>query len=362
MKTGKKWKMMALLLVLIIIIKMYVANSQRVETGYSTHIFALVSGFFRGITGIFPFSIGDILYGILVGWLLFQLIKMMRFLFAKPNRAQLVQYTKNGFYRLLAWGAGLYIVFNLFWGINYNRKGIAWQIGLETVTYSTEELKLLNQMLLQKVNSSKAEWIQSGLSYPSDKVLFQQASAAYDSLQKTYSFLAYKPVSLKTSLWGWFGNYASFTGYYNPFTGEAQVNTTVPKFLLPFTSCHEIAHQLGYAKEREANFVGYLAAKASHQPLFEYSVYLDLFLYANKNLYLTDSTAAKIVQKQLAVPVLKDLQEWRKFNQDHRGFFEPMITWVYGKFLENNQQPQGILSYDEVTGFMIAYYRKFGEL
>jgi len=60
--------------------------------------------------------------------------------------------------------------------------------------------------------------------------------------------------------------------------------------------------------------------------------------------------------------VLKDLQEWRKFNQDHRGFFEPMITWVYGKFLENNQQPQGILSYDEVTGFMIAYYRKFGEL
>lgn len=359
---GKKWKTITLLLVPIIIIKMYVANSQRVETAYSTSIFATVSSFFRRVTAIFPFSIGDILYGLLIGWLLFQLIKMMRFLFAKPNQAQVLQYTKNSLYRLITRGAALYIVFNLCWGINYNRKGIAWQMGLDKATYSTNELKLLNQMLLQKVNSSKAEWIQSGLSYPSEKVLFQQASAAYDSLQRTYSFLAYKPVSLKTSLWGWFGNYANFTGYYNPFTGEAQVNTTIPKFLLPFTSCHEIAHQLGYAKESEANFVGFLAAKASQQPLFTYSVYLDLFLYANKNLFLKDSIVAKSFQKQLVVPVLNDLQEWRTFNQQHQVFFEPIITWMYGKFLENNQQPRGILSYDEVTGFMIAYYRKFGEL
>jgi hypothetical protein len=39
-----------------------------------------------------------------------------------------------------------------------------------------------------------------------------------------------------------------------------------------------------------------------------------------------------------------------------------MITWAYGKFLENNEQPQGILSYDAVTGFLMAYYRKFGEI
>jgi hypothetical protein len=79
-------------------------------------------------------------------------------------------------------------------------------------------------------------------------------------------------------LWGWLGNYVGFTGYYNPFTGEAQVNTTVPKFLQPFTASHEVAHQLGYAKEMEANFVGYLAASHSTDTLFRYSVYLDLFL------------------------------------------------------------------------------------
>ncbi len=58
----------------------------------------------------------------------------------------------------------------------------------------------------------------------------------------------------------WLGNYLGFTGYYNPFTGEAQVNTTVPQFLLPNIALHEMGHQIGYAKEDEANFSAYLAA------------------------------------------------------------------------------------------------------
>lgn len=362
MKMGKRGKVIAILLIIIIIVKFYVLSAERVELGYSAQFFGTLSRFMRNITGLFSFSVGDILYGLFVLWLMFQLVKMLRFLFRSANNGFKKTYLKNLLYRWLVWGASLYIVFNLLWGINYNRKGIAWQMGLEETTYTTEELKQLNQMLVDKVNSSKEIWMQTGLAYPSDKILFSQAAEAYDSLQKRYPFLMYKPASIKTSLWGWFGNYASFTGYYNPFTGEAQVNTTVPKFLQPFTSCHEIAHQLGYAKENEANFVGYLAAKSAGKPLFEYSVYLDMFLYANRNLYITDSTTAKTIRSQLSVPVNEDLKEWRKFNQDHKGIFEPMITWVYGKFLENNEQPQGILSYDAVTGFLIAYYRKFGKI
>lgn len=350
------------LLASIIVIKCYVNDAERVEKGYSQQFFPSFSLGLRTLTTAIPFSIGDLLYGSLACWLLLELAKM---LYKRIKRKQTDQFKLRGqriLYRIAVGGAIVYIVFNLFWGINYNRKGIASQMGLKKITYTTGELKLLNQMLLVKVNSSKQAWMQTGLAYPSDKALFGQAADAYDSLQKSYPFLDYKPVSLKTSLWGWLGNYASFTGYYNPFTGEAQVNTSVPKFLQSFTSCHEIAHQLGYAKEMEANFVGYLAAKSSKKPLFEYSVYLDLFVFANRNLYELDSTAAKILKSQLSSPVKEDLKEWRKFNQQHRGFFEPMITWAYGKFLENNEQPQGILSYDAVTGFLIAYYRKFGEI
>ena len=174
--------------------------------------------------------------------------------------------------------------------------------------------------------------------------------------------IKYHTISIKPSMWGWLGNYTGFTGYYNPFTGEAQVNTTVPEFLQPYIACHEVAHQLGYAKEMEANFVGYLAASASQDTLFHYSVYLDLFFYSNRNLYGNDSAGAKSFAMQLLPSVKADIKEWKDFNRRHKNPIEPVIRWVYGKFLEGNQQPQGVLSYDEVTSFMIAYYKKFGKI
>jgi len=177
-----------------------------------------------------------------------------------------------------------------------------------------------------------------------------------------FPFMEYHTISLKRSMWGWLGNYTGFTGYYNPFTGEAQVNTSVPDFLQPFIACHEVAHQLGYAKEMEANFVGYLAATSTTDTLFHYSVYLDLFVYSNRNLYGSDSISARTIAKGLSADVRKDLTTWRDFNRRHKSPVEPVIRWLYGKYLENNQQPQGVLSYDEVTSFLIAYYKKFGRI
>jgi hypothetical protein len=192
--------------------------------------------------------------------------------------------------------------------------------------------------------------------------IFEQATIAYQNLAKQYPFCIYQPSSVKSSVWGWLGNYLGFTGYYNPFTGEGQVNTTVPGFLQPYITCHEIAHQLGYAKENEANFVGYLAAVSSGDTAFHYSVYLDLFLYAQRNLYNVDSIAAKSFHKKILPEIKADLTEWKNFNDRHRSPLEPVFNWVYGKYLKNNEQPSGVLSYDEVTGFLIAYYRKFGKL
>jgi hypothetical protein len=198
--------------------------------------------------------------------------------------------------------------------------------------------------------------------YPSSKKLFAAVQENFTAIDSIYPFLQYDHRSLKTSLWGWLGNYVGFTGYYNPFTGEAQVNTTVPKFLQPFTASHEVAHQLGYAKEMEANFVGFLAASASRDTLFRYSVYLDLFLYSNRNLRQIDSASAQYYSKQLLPAIKNDIQEWRTFNRRHKNPVEPVIRWMYGKYLESNQQPQGVWSYDEVTSFLIAYYKKFGRI
>jgi hypothetical protein len=362
MKLTRRAAIAAILVILCIIIHFYSSSASRVEQGYSTHLYQYIALFLRTCFGWIPLSFGDILYGVLFIWLLIKAVRFIRNVFRRRTMSSFKEQTGRKLLKLIIFLSALYLIFNILWGINYNRKGIASQLGLKMEKYSQEDLKQLNGMLLEKINLSKEALIRQKRIYPNNDSLISEVKKSYDHLAHQYPYLAYGHVSLKPSIWGWLGNYAGFSGYYNPFTGEAQLNTTMPRFLLPYTACHEVAHQIGYAKEMEANFVGYLAASASTDTLFHYSVYLDLFNYANRNLYFTDSAAAGMYRKQLSPAVVADLKEWIAFSRRHRNPVEPIIRWGYGKFLRINQQPQGILSYDEVTGFLIAYYKKFGKI
>lgn len=359
MKLKKSLVFTLVLVVIAVSIHVYANDSTRVENYYSTIFYPVFSRVLRYLFGWLPFSIGDILYGLAGLWLVWKLAKGIKILFKKQASWKGFTIGLRKAFRLLVI---IYITFNVFWGINYNRKGIASQLELKMEKYTPEDLKMINGLLLDKVNAAKQVLKDQHVAYPTNRELFLKVKDAYVETEKSYPFLKYQPASLKPSIWSWVGNYMGFTGYYDPFTGEAQVNTLVPKFLQPFTSCHEVAHQLGYAKEMEANFVGYLAASISKDTLLHYSVYLDLFIYSNRNLYATDSVAAKNYREKLSPAVIDDLKAWRAFNIKHRNPVEPVFRWIYGKYLEGNQQPQGVLSYDEVTGFIIAYYKKYGKI
>ena len=286
----KKWATLSVLLLTAIFIHLFSSNSLLVEKYYATGVYPYLSAVLKYGFGWLPFSLGDLLYGLVIITVLVKLARFVRLLYKKNiTRDGLKTSLLNGILLLLT----LYISFNLLWGINYNRKGIASQLGIKLEKYTPQELITVDSILLQKVNESKLAILRKGSFFSSTQAMFVQSYIAYRQVAVTYPFLQYTPVSIKPSMWGWLGNYAGFIGYYNPFTGEAQLNTMVPAFLQPYTSCHEIAHQLGYAKENEANFTGYLAAAASPDTLFHYSVYLDLFLYAQRNLYEADSAAAK---------------------------------------------------------------------
>lgn len=362
MKFTRKGIIIVILLVLCFLLHLYSMSESRVENGYSNGIFIHISSFLRLVTGFFPFSIGDILYGFLGGWLIWQLVKFFKKLFKKEDNSTKRAFYKEVFYRILVFCCCIYIIFNSLWGINYSRKGIGYQVGLEKSNYSNTELADINRLLCDKINKSKSILDSQQASYPSNQQLYSMVSDAYRKLGIGYPFLKYEPVSIKSSMWGWLGNYTGFTGYYNPFTGEAQLNTTIPRFLQPFIACHEVAHQLGYAKENEASFVGFLAAKGSGNALLQYSTYLDIFMHANRNLFFTDSVEAKVYRNALSPAVIADLKIWAAFNRSHRSFVEPVISWIYDKYLRGNRQPGGLLSYDEVTGFVISYYKKYGEI
>jgi len=346
-------------LLLVVGIKLWAQSNHQVERFYTSDFYYSFSIVLRFLFGWIPFSFGDILYLTAGGWLAWKLIKNLTLLIkGKLTKHLLIK----KLWKVILIFASVYIVFNIFWGLNYNRKGIAWQLNLSQIDYDTAHLKMIQDLLLQKVNETKQAIIKERITYPDNKELFQRAVKCYKDAAVAYPFMQYNGASIKSSLYGWLGDYVGFTGYYNPFTGEAQVNTTVPKFLRPYITLHEMGHQLGYAKEDEANFSGYLAAANSQDALFQYSTYLDLFVYANREVFYFDSAASKSAAVKLIPAVKADILEWRQFNKKYTSVLEPAISWLYGKYLLANEQPKGLRSYNEVIATLIAYYAKVGKI
>ena len=333
-----------------------------VESVYSVGIYPYISAFLRKLSGALPFSIGDVWYAFLILYVLWRMVERLRQISRRP-RAERRWRPSNRFWIRLVNGLLLvYIAFNVLWGLNYNRLGIHHQLDFERERYSREDLVHLNERLLVQVNQSKESVIRGGNGYGSAKEIRTQTKKIYAKVAGKYPFLQYKNASVKPSLFNGLGNYLGYSGYYNPFTGEAQVNTDLPLFLQPFVACHEVAHQLGYAKENEANFVGYIAATASADTSFSYAAYFDLFLYANRALYRVDSLAAKGFKSLLIPEVQKDIEELKAYYRKYESPLGGVFDWVYGKYLKANQQPEGLVTYSEVVADVIGWYKRSGKI
>lgn len=350
----KHWKIIAwTLLVLALAIRWFAGDPTRVEAVYSLGVYPWIGRASRAFTGMLPFSLGDLLYLALGAWLLWSVVAIFRRVKAGGIRALRPWKTA------VIW-LGVYIFFNVLWGLNYNRLGISNQLKLEVTEPESGELSTLCQSLLDQTNRY------ARFGQPSDTVshhrIRQSARTAFFSLSDSLPFLRYAPTSVKGSLFGVLGNYLGYTGYFNPLTGEAQVNEHVPRVLSGFVTCHEIAHQLGYAKENEANFVGFLAARSSADSLLRYSAYFDMFLYANNQLYLEDSIQALRNLRALDPVAQRDLAELRAFRIRYHTVVEDWVDRFYHQYLRLNQQPEGRKSYGRVVLWLLAQYRREGRI
>jgi hypothetical protein len=351
----KKW---ILVLALAIIVRIFAAFPAAVEKYYSNGIYPVMSRVLRVLFGWIPFSVGDLLYAAAGIFLLVRLVQGIR---AVVKRQAGRDFWLYGLKSIVFWSLWIYVSFNLLWGLNYNRLGMAQQMQLTMKPYSTDELKMLVQVIIRRLDQTQAAAVRDRAYFNRHSLLFQEARQSYGPAADQYAFLGYNNGSIKPSIFSYMGDYLGFTGYYNPFTGEAQVNTTVPVFVQPFTTCHEMGHQLGYAKENEANFAGYLSAKSSHDSAFRYSVYFEMYAYAMRELYRRDSSSAKDFSKLVNPQVKKDFATLHAFNERYKNPLEPVITLLYGSYLRANQQPSGMQSYNEVTAFLVAYCKKYGE-
>ena len=340
-------------------------SKQLVSNYYLPFIYRPLSNVLRSISGKLGIAIGEWLYLIICISLIIIIIKLIR-----KNNAPFLSWTYWPliFVKILNGLVKLYIVFQLFWGLNYQKLSPANDFQLKVPTsYTESQMDSLSLELIQQMNHTRASIPDSMIKALQFNGILEQSMQEYGQVSKQYPFLKYHQPSLKMAAFPAWGDYFGYTAFYNPFTGEAIIRGDLPVLTLPFTVSHEMAHQLGYASETEANFIAYIIGAESTNPLFKYSTQLQLFTYAQQAQLWSIAKRGDTIQfkkvidrnKQFLNPVvLSDRKGIRDFFTRKQDLQIPGSTQLYNQFLKWNQQTNGVESYNDVLLWALAYAHK----
>ena len=344
---------MALLLIpQYFFVKLLEDYPQFVETYYSNGLYVYVSKMFRFTLGWLPFSFGDLVYA--AGG-----FYILRWFYLNIKR--LKSDTKQWFADVFSVVSMLYFAFHLFWGFNYYRLPLYESLNLEP-EYSTEQLVKVTENLILKANNlhlkiTKNDTTKVTMPFSKSDIL-KLAPDGYEGLKKTFPNWEYTPRSVKKSLFSYPLTYMGFSGYLNPLTNEAQVNAVIPTIKLATTATHEMAHQLGFAAENEANFIGCLAAINHENIYFNYCGYTFGLRYCLNEIYRRDPDLHKQLMGTINVGVLKNYEEVRLFWDAHQNPTEPVFKSFYSGFLKANKQLKGMESYSYVVALLVNYFEE----
>ena len=353
MKLNKKHIVLTIFLpIQILLLQFAASNPAFIEFYYSNGIYPVISSFFRIISGWIPFSVGDLLVA-------FGLFIFIRFLIRLIKTR-----FKNFIPKIIHFTAVLsviYFCFYLFWGLNYYRENLTKTLKYEQQEYTTEQLQKVTEHIIKKLNYYQHKITESDtlkVENPyKQKEMYIMAATGYDNLSKDFPQLKYQFKSVKSSLMSLLQTYNGTSGYLNPLTGEAQVNDRIPKTSYPTTTCHEIAHQIGFAAENEANFVGFLAANYTNDLYFKYASYRMAFGYCISEMRKRDRNISKELWKTVNKGIAKDFNASYQFWQVYKNPFEPIVKMGYNAYLKANKQSKGVQSYNYVVDLLISYFQ-----
>lgn len=332
---------------------------------YHPYIFKPLSIMGRFITGKIPFAIGEWVY---IAIIILLIINVLNKILRAHHSVKSVNFWKLMGVQLINGVLLLYILFELCWGLNYQKSSPAEDFKINPpTTYSEYQMDSLSLELIEEMNHTRSKIADSSINALQLDNLFKLSQDQYIQIANKYPFLTYHMPSLKVANFPSWGDYMGFTAFYQPLTGEAIIRGDLPKLTLPFTICHEIGHQLGYASETEANFIAYVIGVASNNPLFQYSTQLQVFSYAQQAQLISiakrgDSLHFKQIiarNKQMLSPkVLADRKLIRDFFTSKKDLQIPGSTQLYNQFLRFNQQAKGVESYNDVLLWALAYPHK----
>lgn len=292
-----------------------------------------------------PFSLGDLLYSVLILILLFTLFKLI----IKKKKAETVL-------RLLIWINILYFVYQIFWGMLYFQKPLISQLPDTKITlekrkklaikYLAKCIQTRNQV---KENKNGIFTIENWESIEQEIISQQKKLPINFYPNGNTSINSFKP-----SLFGSLMSFTGIAGYYNPFTAEAQYNENLPTSSLPFTLAHESAHQIGFAREQEANFIGYLIGVTSKNPELRYSVEFFTLRSLLNSMIVEDEKFVKTMVDQYSDGMKRDRAFEKQFQLNHQGVLDDVFSFTNNLFLKSNRQ-EGTVTYSYFVNLLVKY-------
>lgn len=267
---------------------------------------------------------------------------------------------------VLAAASLVFLLHTALWGLNYYSGPLADDMRLEVSTYNLDELTEAAEYYRNQANAlaSMAKRDANGdVEFASFETLAQRAGEGFRVLTFDYHYPIFAGSRVPVKELGWADMYSSMgiTGVTFGITGEACVNPQIPDVTLPFTMCHEMAHRMCIAPERDANFAAFLACMANPDPEFQYSAYYMAYRYCYNALSSLNNqsaaAAAARVGRGASAQLSWDLNSYDTFFRTRRDAkATDFADNVNDTYLKVSGDESGIASYGEVCDLLVNWH------
>lgn len=334
------------------------------EAVYSRTIYPVIAQGLSTATGILPFSLAELLlYAFILFIAVYLILMIVRSIRAKRKWWQELLYR---FIVLLSVASMIYALFVGLWGFNYARQPLSNTLGLNASPATVNELYSTCEALVGQANAlrSLVPENESGVFSPvlSRTDIMKRIPVEYNNAaeQSGHGFLGGSYGRVKPILYSEGMSWSYLCGIYFPFTAEANVNVNAPSLLFASSATHEEAHQRGFAREDEANFLSYYVLSYSDEYSMRYSGTMLALIHAMNALYGADSDKYFELRNKYADGLSRDLSANSSYWQQYESEVSETVQEVNNTYLMANMQQDGVKSYGRMTDLLIALWRSGG--
>lgn len=301
-------------------------------------------------------SVAEMIYLALVAVAVFYVAGVLRAFFTRGSRKGeiLYRFVLTVVCAVLTVYAGMC----LLWGVNYHTDSFQDRSGIVARQGTKTELRDLTAQFAAEL-SAVADTVprdENGVFSADRRTIIRNAPAVFAEAFDVFPCLRADDVPPKAFVCSRAMTAMDFTGFYFPFTGEANLNMDSPAAFLPSTAIHEMAHQRQIASEQECNFVAIAVCRLSDDPTYRYSGLLMGYVHLCNALYDADRDAYWEIAAGLPDSVWADLRANNAYWNAHRTGFTETSQKVYDSFIKTNGDPNGVKSYGMVVDMLLAYY------